>query len=87
MKDQGVFHRLLCLRLDGPEQQNSASPDLYQTLGKPAVHLGGQMRVLIKTFLSFIGIFIKPFHEREVETGSLVHELGGMEMQVVEGGK
>ena len=87
MKDQGVLHHLLCLRLDCPEQQNCASPYFYQALGKPAVHLGGQMRVLIKTFLSFVGIIIKPLHEWEVETSSLVHELGGMEMQVAEGGE
>lgn len=43
------------------------------------------MWALVKTLLSFIGIIIEPFHEWEVETGSLVHELGGMEMEIAEG--
>lgn len=42
------------------------------------------MCILIKTFFGFIGIVVEPFHEWEIETGPLVHELGGMKMQVAE---
>lgn len=87
MKNQRVLHHLLCLRLDCTEQQNSAGPNFYQALRKATVHLGGKPWILVKAFLSFICIIIEPFHEWEVKTGSLVHELGGMKMEIAEGGE
>lgn len=57
-----IREHLLCIDLDRAEQQNGASPVLYQSLRQSRIDFLRKGRIRVQAFFRLEGILVQPLH-------------------------